>query len=69
LPAKCLALNPVENVWQCMRDKWLSNRILKSYDDIPDRGCFAWNRLTNQPWRIMSLGLRAGGGCGFVSEN
>ncbi len=58
LPPKCPELNPVENVWQFMRDNWLSNRVFKSYDDILDHCCFAWNRLTDQPWRIMSLGLR-----------
>ena len=58
LPPKCPELNPVENVWQFMRDNWLSNRVFKSYDDILDQCCFAWNRLTDQPWRIMSLGLR-----------
>jgi hypothetical protein len=26
-------LNPVENIWQYMRDNWLSNRVFKSYDD------------------------------------
>ena len=58
LPPKCPELNPVENVWQFMRDNWLSSRVFKSYDDILDHCCFAWNRLTDQPWRIMSLGLR-----------
>jgi hypothetical protein len=58
LPPKCPDLNPVENVWQFIRDNWLSNRVFKSYDDILDQCCFAWNRLTDQPWRIMSLGLR-----------
>ena len=58
LPPKCPELNPVENVWQFMRDNWLSNRVFKSYDDILDQCCFAWNRLTDQPWQIMSLGLR-----------
>ena len=58
LPPKCPELNPVENVWQFMRDNWLSNRIFKSYDDILDQCCFAWNCLTDQPWRIMSIGLR-----------
>ena len=33
LPPKCPELNPVENVWQFMRDNWLSNRIFKSYDE------------------------------------
>jgi len=50
--------SPVENVWQFMRDNWLSNRIFKSYDDIVDHCCFAWNNLVNQPWRIMSIGMR-----------
>ncbi len=58
LPPKCPELNPQENVWQFMRDNWLSNRVFKSYDDILDQCCFAWNRLTDQPWRIMSSGLR-----------
>ena len=57
LPSKCPELNPVENIWQFMRDNWLSNRIFKSYDDILDQCCFAWNRLADQPWRIMSIGL------------
>jgi hypothetical protein len=30
LPPKCPELNPVENVWQFMRDNWLSNRVFKS---------------------------------------
>src|SRR5262245_12269520 len=58
LPPKCPELNPVENVWQFMRDNWLSNRIFKSFDDIVDHCCYAWNKLVDQPWRIMSIGLR-----------
>ena len=58
LPPKCPELNPVENVWQFMRDNWLSNRIFKSYDDLVDHCCEAWNKLVDQPWRIMSIGLR-----------
>ncbi|OUJ04529.1 transposase [Acetobacter malorum] len=58
LPPRSPELNPVENVWQFMRNTWLSNRIFKTYDDIVDIACHAWNQLTDQPWRIMSLGLR-----------
>ena len=58
LPPKCPELNPVENVWQFMRDNWLSNRIFSSYDNVVDHSCHAWNRLIDQPWRIMSIGLR-----------
>ena len=58
LPPKCPELNPVENVWQFMRDNWLSNRVFKSHNDIVDHCCHAWNKLVDQPWRIMSIGLR-----------
>jgi hypothetical protein len=39
LPPKCPELNPVENVWQFMRDNWLSNRVFQSYTDILDHCC------------------------------
>ena len=58
LPPKCPELNPVENIWQYMRDNWLSNRVFKSYDDIVDHCCYAWNTLLDRPWKIMSIGLR-----------
>ena len=58
LPAKCSELNPQENIWQFIRDNWLSNRVFKSYDDIVDHCCYAWNKLIDQPWKIMSIGMR-----------
>jgi len=41
-----------------MRENWLSNRVFKSFDDIVDHCCYAWNKLVDQPRRIMSIGLR-----------
>jgi hypothetical protein len=58
LPSKSPELNPVETVWQYMRDNWLSNRVFSSYADILDHCCEAWNKLVDQPWTIMSIGLR-----------
>src|ERR1700749_1095587 len=58
LPAKCPELNPQENVWQFMRDNRLSNHVFRSYDAVVDHCCDAWNKLTNQPWLIMSIGRR-----------
>jgi transposase len=58
LPPKSPELNPVENIWQFMRDNWLSNRVFNSYDDILDHCCFAWNKLIDMPWKIMSIGTR-----------
>jgi hypothetical protein len=40
------------------RDNWLSNRVFQSYDDLLDHCCDAWNKLVNQPWHIMTIGLR-----------
>jgi len=58
LPPKCPELNPQENIWQFMRDNWLSNRVFTSYDNLVDHCCAAWNKLVDQPWTIMSVGLR-----------
>ena len=58
LPAKSPELNPVENIWQFMRENWRSNRIFTSYDDIVGHCCEAWNKLIDQPWKIISIGLR-----------
>jgi transposase len=58
LPSKCPELNPVENIWQFMRENWLSNRIFTSYNDLLDHCCAAWNKLADQPWHIMTIGLR-----------
>ncbi len=58
LPPRSPELNPVENVWQYMRANWLSNRVFTSYDDIVGHCCDAWNKLVDQPWTIMSIGLR-----------
>jgi hypothetical protein len=58
LPPRSPELNPTENIWQFIRDNWLSNRVFRSYDDILDHCCAAWNRLVDQPWTIMSIGLR-----------
>jgi len=67
LPPKCPELNVMENVWQFMREpkatpegryNWLSNRVFRDHDDIVGHCCHAWNRLVDQPWRIMFIGLR-----------
>ena len=58
LPSRVPELNPVENVWQYLRQNWLSNRVFEDHDDIVDAACRAWNRLVDKPWKIMSIGLR-----------
>jgi transposase len=58
LPPRSPELNPQENIWQFMRANWLSNRVFKSFDDIVDHCCYAWNTLIDQPWKIMSIARR-----------
>jgi transposase len=58
LPPKCPELNPVENIWQFLRDNWLSNRIFTSYKNLLGHCCAAWNKLIDQPSRIVSIGRR-----------
>ena len=58
LPSKSPELNPVENIWQYMRDNWLSNRIFANYEGILDRCCFNQNKLA----RGLSCRSERGGG-------
>ncbi len=58
LPSRSPELNPVENVWQYMRQNWLSCRVFEDYGDIIEAGCQAWNKLIDQPETIRSIGMR-----------
>jgi hypothetical protein len=58
LPPRSPELNPQENVWQYLRQRYLSNRVFQTYDDIVNAVCDAWNRLTDEPLRIASIGTR-----------
>jgi hypothetical protein len=58
LPPYSPELNPVENIWQFLRQNHLSNRIFKNYIDILDACCAAWNALVEEPKRIASIATR-----------
>jgi putative transposase len=58
LPSRAPELNPVENIWQYLRQTWLSNRVFNTYEAIIDAACEAWNRLMAQPSTITSIGRR-----------
>ena len=51
-------LNLVENIWQFLRENWLSNRVFKNCDDIVALCCERWIKLMDQPRRITSIGRR-----------
>src|SRR5436305_1234647 len=49
-------LNPVERVWEYLRDRWLSHRVLAGgYQAVADAACAAWNALLAEPGRLRSL--------------
>jgi transposase len=58
-PSRAPELNPVENVWQYLRQNWLSNTVFENYDAIVDAACAAWRKLIAQPQTITSIGMRA----------
>jgi len=58
LPSRSPELNPVESVWQYLRQNWLSNRVFEDCDAILEAGCRAWNKLIERPETIMSIGWR-----------
>ena len=43
-------MNPQENVWQFIRDNWLSNQVFDDIHALIDHCCNAWNKLEAQPW-------------------
>ena len=59
LPPYSPELNPVENVWQFLRQNHLSNRVFATYDAIVDARCQAWNALIAQPTRVRSITTRS----------
>ena len=56
LPPYSPELNPVERVWEHLRDRWLSHRVLAGgYEAVVDAICAAWNALLAEPGRLRSL--------------
>ena len=41
-PSRAPELNPVENLWQYLRQNWISNTVFENYDAITDAACDAW---------------------------
>jgi transposase len=58
LPSRAPEPNPIENVWQYLRQTWLSNTVFETYDAIVEAACYASPRLIAQPERITSIAMR-----------
>ncbi len=58
LPSYSPELNPVENVWQYLRQNFLSNRVYDDEDILIDACCTAWNTLIHLPDKIAEITSR-----------
>lgn len=59
LPPYSPELNPVENIWQYLRQNKLAITVLDGYDHIVDICCEAWNFFANDPAAITSITTRS----------
>lgn len=55
LPPYAPELNPVENVWTCLRANRLAISVFDSYDEIVHARCTAWNFFANDPMAIAAI--------------
>lgn len=58
LPPYSPELNPMENVWDYLRQNKLCSTVWNSYDEIIEACKTAWNWLMRDPDRIRSIGTR-----------
>ena len=54
----CRVLNAAENIWQYLRQTYLSNRVFPAYTTILDACQDAWRRLLAETGRIASIATR-----------
>ena len=58
LPPYSPELNPIENIWQYMKDNYLNNHVFKDYNDIVNKASNAWNKLLNERGKIKAITTR-----------
>jgi transposase len=59
LPPYSPELNPQEQIWEFLKNNFLSNRVFENFSAILQACCNAWNALANDPGRIQSIGSRS----------
>ena len=58
LPPYSPELNPIEQVWQWLRQNVLANRCFSGYDDIVEQCSIAWNTFIEKKARVIELCTR-----------
>jgi len=59
LPPASPELNPTENIWQYLRQSYLSNRVFGNYEAVVKASSSAWNKLIAEAGRIKSIATRS----------
>jgi transposase len=54
-PAYSPELNPVEHIWDELREKYFHNRVFPALDPLIDVLCHGLNDLADDPKRLRSL--------------
>lgn len=55
LPPYAPELNAMEQIWQWVKNHFLSNQNYTDYKNIVDKACFAWNQLSVNSELIKSI--------------
>lgn len=58
LPPYSPELNPIEQVWQWLRQHCLSNRVFSGFDEIVEQVSVAWNTFISDIDRVKKLCAR-----------
>jgi hypothetical protein len=58
IPPYSPELNPVENIWQFLRQNKLAIQVWDDYESIVKSCCDAWNWLMSMPERVTSIADR-----------
>jgi transposase len=56
LPPYSPELNPVEHLWEEIREKWFGNVVFSSLDAVENRLVESLRELESAPERVQSLG-------------
>ena len=55
LPPYSPELNPVEHLWDEIREKFFNNKVFNSLDALEDHLCAALNRIEHTPQKVRSI--------------
>ncbi|MEN6483272.1 MAG: IS630 family transposase [Syntrophobacteraceae bacterium] len=55
LPPYSPQLNPVEHIWESIRENWFRNEVFRSMDGVENRLVQALRALENDPEKVASL--------------